>query len=109
MSRARIYKAISEGKTPVSESAGECSFLIGISRKSRQNRANNERRLHLMSERLLRLPQVLERIPVSKSSWWQGIRDGRFPAPVKLGPRTSAWREADIDAICEQTEGAGHE
>ena len=39
----------------------------------------------------LRLPQVLEIIPVSKSTWWQGCKDGRFPKPVKLGPKTTAW------------------
>jgi predicted DNA-binding transcriptional regulator AlpA len=40
-------------------------------------------------------------IPVSKSSWWQGIRDGRYPAPVKLGPRTTAWRVDDIRKLIE--------
>lgn len=38
-------------------------------------------------------------IPVKKSCWWQGIRDGRFPKPVKLGPRVSAWRVEDIRAL----------
>lgn len=38
-------------------------------------------------------------IPVSKSTWWQGIKDGRFPKPVKLGPKTTAWRVEDIRAL----------
>lgn len=38
-------------------------------------------------------------IPVGKSSWWAGIKSGRFPKPVKLGPRTTAWRAEDIRAI----------
>lgn len=38
-------------------------------------------------------------IPVKKSCWWQGIRDGRFPKPVKLGPRVTAWRVEDILAL----------
>ena len=50
----------------------------------------------------LRLPQVLEIIPISKSSWWKGIQEGRFPKPVKLTERTSAWLRADIDALCDQ-------
>lgn len=50
----------------------------------------------------MRLPQVLEILPVSKSTWWKGIRDGRFPKPVKLSERTSAWSRADIDALCDQ-------
>ncbi|MCB1466040.1 MAG: AlpA family phage regulatory protein [Rhizobiaceae bacterium] len=38
-------------------------------------------------------------IPVGKSTWWQGVRDGRFPKPVKLGPKTTAWRVEDIRAL----------
>lgn len=47
----------------------------------------------------LRLPQVLAIVPVSKSSWWKGCRSGRYPKPVKLGPRTTAWRVEDIAAL----------
>ncbi len=53
----------------------------------------------------LRLPQVLEIIPVSKSTWWSGIRDGRFPKPVKLSVRTSAWLQSDIDDLCDRLAG----
>lgn len=42
-------------------------------------------------------------IPVSKSAWWSGCKSGRFPAPVKLGPRTTAWRVEDIRALIEVT------
>lgn len=41
-------------------------------------------------------------IPVSKSAWWQGIRDGRFPKPVKLTRRTSAWRVEDIRELIDR-------
>ena len=44
----------------------------------------------------MRLPQVLQVIPVGRSTWWAGVRSGRFPQPVKLGPRTTAWRVDDI-------------
>jgi prophage regulatory protein len=40
-------------------------------------------------------------IPVSKSTWWAGIKDGRFPQPIKLGPRITAWRVADIRDLIE--------
>lgn len=56
----------------------------------------------LPEDSFLRLPQVLELIPVSKSAWWQGCKDGRFPKPIKLGPRTSAWRASDIAALMRQ-------
>ena len=38
-------------------------------------------------------------IPVCKSTWWEGVKSGRFPKPVKLGPRTTAWRVEDIRAL----------
>lgn len=47
----------------------------------------------------LRLPQVLELVPVSKSHWWQGVREGRYPAPVKLGPRVTVWNSEDIQSL----------
>lgn len=45
---------------------------------------------------------LLPIIPVAKSTWWQGVKDGRFPQPVKLGPKTTAWRAEDIRALVEQ-------
>ena len=54
----------------------------------------------------LRLPQVLALVPVSRSTWWAGVRSGRFPQPVKLGPRTTAWKVEDIRELCERLAGA---
>jgi prophage regulatory protein len=55
---------------------------------------------------LLRLKQVLEIIPVSKSTWWAGVKSGRFPQPVKLGPRTTCWRKSEVQKLKESgTEG----
>ena len=47
----------------------------------------------------LRLSQVLALIPVGKSSWWRGCKSGRYPKPVKLAPRTTAWKAEDIAAL----------
>lgn len=57
----------------------------------------------------LRLPQIIgdskaqppvpALIPVCKSTWWAGVKSGRWPSPVKLGPRTTAWRVEDIRAL----------
>lgn len=44
-------------------------------------------------------------IPVKKSTWWLGVRSGRFPSPLKLGPRTTVWRVEDIRALIEGTRG----
>lgn len=68
----------------------------------------------------LRLSQIIGRtkpdstipaiIPVSKTTWWEGVRNGRFPKPVKLGPRTTAWRVEDIRTLCDRLSqgGGGH-
>ena len=58
----------------------------------------------------LRLSQILGNpktetpaiIPVSKSTWWAGVKTGRFPQSVKLGPMTTVWRVEDIRALIEQ-------
>ncbi len=44
----------------------------------------------------VRLPTILKLIPIGKSSWWAGVKDGRYPQPVKLGIRITAWRVEDI-------------
>ena len=53
----------------------------------------------------LRLPSILAPrgpIPVSKSTWWAGVKAGRYPKPVKLGPQITAWRVEDIRALIEK-------
>ncbi len=50
----------------------------------------------------IRLPTVLALIPGSKTTWWEGIRKGIYPAPVKLGPRIAAWRVQDIRNLMEK-------
>lgn len=54
----------------------------------------------------VRLPAVLNVFPVSKSTWWAGIKTGRFPKPIKLGPRTTAWRVEDIRALIDGSAAA---
>lgn len=49
----------------------------------------------------LRLNAVLAFIPVGKSTWWQGVRDGKFPQPVKLSPKITAWKVEDIRRYIE--------
>ena len=54
----------------------------------------------------VRLPQVLEVFPVSRSSWWAGVKSGIYPASVKLGLRITAWRVEDIKALLEKGNAA---
>ena len=50
----------------------------------------------------LRLSQILNIIPISKSARWEGCRSGLYPKPVKLGPRTTTWRVEDIRELMER-------
>ena len=48
--------------------------------------------------RRLRLPEVLSRVGVSKSTWWEGIRTGRYPKGHSDG-RVRYWREDEINGV----------
>lgn len=60
----------------------------------------------------LRLPSIIGNpkagippiIPVSKSTWWAGVRSGRYPQPTRaLGARITAWRVEDIQNLLKRT------
>ena len=55
--------------------------------------------LELPKEGFVRLPQILSVIPISKSQFWLGVKNGRFPQPIKLGAKTTVWRVEDIRAF----------
>lgn len=38
-------------------------------------------------------------IPVSRSSWYDGVKAGRYPKPIKLSKRSVAWKSTDIEAL----------
>lgn len=57
----------------------------------------------------LRLPEILKLIPVGKSTWWSGVKSGRFPKSIKLGSRTTAWRAEDIHHLIAQFAGSNNE
>jgi len=49
-------------------------------------------------------PPIPAIIPVSRSTWWAGVKTGRFPKAVKLSSRITVWRVEDIRALCDQSE-----
>lgn len=60
----------------------------------------------LPTEGFVRLPAIVAPhgvFPVSKSAWWAGIAAGRYPKPVKLSERTSAWTVEDIRKLIAST------
>ncbi len=50
----------------------------------------------------LRLPQVLKLIPVGRSTWLAGVKEGKYPKPHKLSERCTAWKAADIYNLIEE-------
>ncbi|MDQ1919400.1 helix-turn-helix transcriptional regulator [Massilia pseudoviolaceinigra] len=46
-------------------------------------------------------PPIPAIVPVCDATWWAGVKSGRFPPAIKLGPRTTAWRVEDIRALIE--------
>jgi len=46
-------------------------------------------------------PPIPPIIPVSRSTWLEGVKTGRYPKSVKLSPRVTAWRVSDIRALIE--------
>lgn len=54
------------------------------------------------TDRFLRVNQVLEIIPVSRSTWWEGVASGRYPKGIKLSERTTAWKLSSIMALIER-------
>jgi prophage regulatory protein len=63
-----------------------------------------------MDARYLRLKQIVGDkkagipaiIPISKSSWWAGVAKGRYPKPIKLGPRTTVWLSSSVYALLDR-------
>ena len=50
----------------------------------------------------VRLREILKVIPVGKTCWWEGVKSGLYPKPVKLSKRCTAWQAEDIRALIKQ-------
>lgn len=44
-------------------------------------------------------PPIPPIIPISKSSWWSGVKSGKYPKPIKLGLKITAWKAEDIHQL----------
>ncbi|MCH8248271.1 MAG: AlpA family phage regulatory protein [Proteobacteria bacterium] len=47
-------------------------------------------------------PPIPAVIPVGRSTWWAGVKSGRYPKSIKLGPRTTAWKVEDIKRLVDE-------
>lgn len=67
------------------------------------NTATNSNDLsNLPDDAIIRLPDVLRLYPVSKSKWWEGVKNKDYPAPVHLGKRARGWRLGDVLALTKE-------
>jgi len=57
--------------------------------------------VNLPEQGFVRLATILKMIPVGRSTWWAGVKSGRFPKGVKLGKNTTAWKAEDIRQLME--------
>jgi prophage regulatory protein len=53
-------------------------------------------------------PPIPPIVPVKKTCWWDGVKSGRFPQPVRtLGKRVTAWRVEDIRELVKRHASKG--
>ncbi len=62
---------------------------------------------HPHTKRVLRRPEVEARTGLARSTLYQRIKDGRFPAPIRIGARAVAWREEDVEQWLSSLPEAG--
>ena len=58
----------------------------------------------------VRLAQIIgpgNPLPISRTSWLEGVKSGIYPKPVRLGPRTVAWRVSDIYTLLDGLSAQG--
>lgn len=79
-------------------SNGPAPLKRGIARTTGTRKAANKQ-TQPIDAMLWRLPTVLNHVPVSRSSWFAGVKNGRYPKPVQLGARAVAWRAEDIRTL----------
>lgn len=61
------------------------------------------------SQALYRVPQILELIPIGRSTWWKWVAEGKAPKGLKIGPKTTVWKSEEIHqliaGLAEKQEG----
>jgi prophage regulatory protein len=48
---------------------------------------------------------VASKVAVSSSTWWLGVKSGRYPKPIKLSPKVTVWRGSDLLALIREEVG----
>lgn len=66
------------------------------------NRNKND--CDLSNQGFMRIQEVLRYVPIGKSTWWKGIKEGKFPKGRKIGPKTTVWSKKDILGLLQKIE-----
>lgn len=59
------------------------------------------------SHQLVKLPVVMALTAFGRASIFQYVKDGRFPKPIKIGARATAWRLVEVEAWIDSRQKAG--
>lgn len=67
------------------------------------NTKNHKTKTSLPDEGFVRINSILNVVPVGRSTWWAGVKSGKYPQPVRtLGARITVWRVEEIRALIER-------
>ena len=58
--------------------------------------------------RFIRLPEVVKKVGMSRSTIYRRMEEGAFPQSIKLSPKVSVWIESDIDKWMEERIAEAH-
>ena len=84
------------------ETSKQVNGLIGVAESASRVEGQQDRPHTLPEVGYIRLEGILKLIPISKSTWYKGIAEGRYPKPTKrFGPRIAAWDVRDIRALLD--------
>lgn len=53
----------------------------------------------IVGDKKRKIPAI---IPIGRTTWLDGVKSGKYPAPYKLSERTTAWRVEDILALIDE-------
>lgn len=102
-----------KSRTDNTPTSPDSEYLENLERLNQQANGNALLRIwQIVGDKKRGIPAL---IPVGRSSFWRGVKEGRYPPCVRLGKGTTAWYYRDIVAVImnagatKTTEGGGNE
>jgi prophage regulatory protein len=100
---APSYRLMSRIQSQSGSHSDELRILNAATTKPRKQRV--QPLTFLPETGLLRIETVISILGIGRSSLWKGVKEGKYPQPVKLGPKTTRWRAEDIRAYLNSLRG----